>query len=76
MKNIEKAYTNLSKRLFIGTTILLALIITVGVFCMSIKNAFAMPFYELKPSELVLRASFYTTYSSSSKERKNNIDYF
>ncbi len=32
-----------------------------------------MPFYDLKPQELVLRAEFYTTYSSSSDERKNNI---
>lgn len=32
-----------------------------------------MPFYDLKPQAMVLRASFYTTYSSSTDERKNNI---
>lgn len=33
----------------------------------------AMPFYDLRPKEIVLRSSFYTTYKSSSDERKNNI---
>ena len=32
-----------------------------------------MPFYDLKPQNLVLRSEFYTTYSSSSDERKSNI---
>ena len=32
-----------------------------------------MPFYDLKPSFLVPRAEFYTTYSTSSEERKSNI---
>ncbi len=37
------------------------------------QTAYAMPFYDLKPQALVLRASFYTTYLQSSNERKNNI---
>lgn len=38
------------------------------------KNmAFAMPFYDLQPKEMVLRSSFFTSYSSSSEERKDNI---
>ena len=37
-------------------------------------KAFAMPFYNLNPSELVLRASFTTDYSTSSPERKHNIE--
>ncbi len=32
-----------------------------------------MPFYYLQPQEIVLRAEFFTTYSSSQEERKNNI---
>lgn len=32
-----------------------------------------MPFYDLQPKELTLRASFYTSYPTSSEERKNNI---
>ena len=33
----------------------------------------AMPFYDLQPKELTLRASFYTSYPASTEERKNNI---
>lgn len=33
----------------------------------------AMPFYDLSPEDLCLRASFYTSYSNSSLERKHNI---
>ena len=36
-------------------------------------TCFAMPFYDLQPENIVLRASFYTSYSSSSLQRKNNI---
>jgi len=44
------------------------------VSTISIRQVWAMPFYNLKPAgELVLRARFYTTYSSSSDERKHNI---
>ncbi len=32
-----------------------------------------MPFYDLKPQNLVLRSQFYTTFTSSTPERKNNI---
>ena len=37
------------------------------------KTAFAMPFYDLQPQKLTTRSSFYTSYSSSSEERKHNI---
>ena len=33
----------------------------------------AMPFYDLSPKEIVLRATFYTSYTTSTDERKNNI---
>lgn len=50
----------------------LAVIILFGT--LSVHQVLAMPFYSLKPAgELVLRARFYTTYSSSSDERKHNI---
>ena len=32
-----------------------------------------MPFYNLKPEQLTLRSSFYTTYATSTDERKSNI---
>lgn len=38
------------------------------------KNvAYSMPFYDLQPQELVLRSTFFTSFSTSSSERKNNI---
>ncbi len=43
------------------------------VFSFSTRSALAMPFYDLQPSKITLRASFYTSYSSSSQERKHNI---
>ncbi len=39
----------------------------------NVKKVNAMPFYDLRPKQIVLRSSFYTTYSSSSDERKNNV---
>ena len=39
----------------------------------AVRPTFAMPFYDLQPSELTERASFYTSYSSSTQERKHNI---
>ena len=39
----------------------------------NVKKAYAMPFYDLRPQEMVLRSQFYTTYSTSSEERKHNI---
>lgn len=33
----------------------------------------SMPFYDLRPSELCLRAEFFTSYPASSDERKHNI---
>lgn len=39
-----------------------------------VVNASAvMPFYNLKPKEIVFRSSFYTSYFNSSEERKSNI---
>lgn len=37
------------------------------------RIAGAMPFYDLKPKEIVLRAEFSTNYASSTDERKSNI---
>ena len=73
MKNAEKVSKILKTSLFIGISAIIILIATFIVFVANVKNAFAMPFYELKPSEITLRASFYTTYSASSSERKHNI---
>lgn len=43
------------------------------IFISNDKTALAMPYYNLRPSEIVVRSSFYTTYSDSSEERKHNI---
>lgn len=39
----------------------------------ALVKARQMPFYDLKPEYLVLRAQFHTSYSTSTSERKNNI---
>lgn len=41
-------------------------------FC-AVYTANAMPFYDFKPQEIVLRAQFSTEYPDSSAERKHNI---
>ena len=45
------------------------------VFCTGLKlqSVNAMPFYNLKPQDIVKRASFSTKYSSSSEARKQNV---
>lgn len=54
--------------------LLLAIFLTNGtLFHGKAFQALAMPFYDLQPKSIVKRASFYTTYSSSSAERKHNI---
>ncbi len=37
------------------------------------NRTYAMPFYDLQPKNMVLRASFYTSYKNSNENRKNNI---
>ncbi len=51
-------------------------IFTLGVISkrnMPIFDCSAMPFYHLNPQEIVLRAQFYTSYPTSTEERKANI---
>lgn len=62
------------KRLFI----IFLLVFSCGLVPSSAKNisittAFAMPFFNLNPKDIVVRASFSTEYKSSSSERKHNI---
>ena len=59
-----------AKIVFLSILVLLTLIFSSFGWAM---NAFAMPFYDLKPQEQVLRAEFSTDYSKSSAERKHNI---
>lgn len=47
--------------------------ICLNSFSINVKFANAMPYYHLQAQELVLRASFSTSYSSSTEQRKNNI---
>lgn len=44
------------------------------MFSVNLLSASATPFYALNPRKIVLRGSFYTTYSASSPERKHNIE--
>ena len=63
------------KRRFLIFAVIFAFIFSL-VFVFSGNEAFAesdMPFYDLMPKEIVLRSEFYTNYSNSSSERKNNI---
>ena len=60
--------TKIKFSIFIGL-ILIFLLSQSYIFTASAQ----MPFYDLQPKELELRASFYTTFSSSTSERKNNI---
>ena len=52
----------------------------IAIFCLifslvsfDFSSAFAMPFYDLQPKDMVLRAEFYTSYPASTDERKTNI---
>ncbi len=73
MKIAEKVSKTLKTSLIIIMSVVAILTAIFMSFVGGVKNAFAMPFYDLQPSEIVLRSSFSTNYSSSSKERKHNI---
>lgn len=38
------------------------------------QSSIEMPFYDLKPRNLVLRSEFYTSFTSSTNERKHNVE--
>lgn len=52
--------------------VVLCLIVCVSMTPSTFK-AYAMPFYNLKPKDLTTRSQFYTSFSTSSFERKSNI---
>ncbi|MBP5466563.1 MAG: VanW family protein [Clostridia bacterium] len=58
-------------KVFISAILVLFTLITFALDYVSVANA--MPFYDLKPEDLVLRAEFSTDYGKSSEERKHNI---
>lgn len=59
---------------FYGRAVLSLICFSAILFCFCVnKTVFAMPFYGLNPQELTLRARFYTSYPSSTEERKHNI---
>ena len=59
--------------------IIIAHILLINVLCayggcaFELNKTRAMPFYGLNPKEIVLRSEFYTSYGSSTEERKHNI---
>lgn len=44
-----------------------------STFYRSARQVSAMPFYDLRPQQLLLRSKFFTSYPSSTEERKSNI---
>ena len=70
-----KVGINKDKKLIVLLAINLLAILMLCVFGFSnnTHKSFAMPFYDLQPSQITQRASFYTSYSSSTPERKHNI---
>ncbi len=64
-----------SKKLGVKNFIIAVFLTLVALFgCFNTTHVVsAMPFYDLRPQKLVLRSSFYTTYSNSNEERKSNI---
>ncbi len=69
-------YYNYSKKNYILklTFVFLATACIILCFSSSLFSAKAtMPFYALSPKNIVLRSRFYTSYSSSTPERKSNI---
>ena len=63
------------KRSIIFCVILAGCVLFCIFGCLSVhsQKVNAMPFYDLKPKEIVLRAEFSTNYSKSASERKSNI---
>ena len=51
----------------------LFIILTSLCFCPTPSKAYAMPFYQLNPQKIVVRATFETSFASSTPERKHNI---
>ncbi len=60
----------LRKKIFI---IAFAFVLVLSCAFMKGYSAYAMPFYDLNPQKIVLRAQFYTSYTTSTEERKHNI---
>ena len=64
------------KKTFTFRVVILSLIVLLIILASSFAitaKAYVMPFYDLRPQEIVLRAEFSTDYSKSSAERKHNI---
>lgn len=53
--------------------VVFCIISSVSLFNIKTSTASAMPFYDLQPKNLVKRAWFYTSYPTSTPERKSNI---
>ncbi len=68
-------YYNYSKKNFLLKSFILLLVIVCILSCFKINNfpCLATPFYDLQPQNIVLRSKFYTSFSSSSEDRKSNI---
>lgn len=53
--------------------VVILLVLSLFISSFTSISVYAMPFYSLNPQELTVRAQFFTSYPSSSEERKNNI---
>lgn len=61
------------KKAFALMLVVCCCILSLNVALTKSQMVSAMPFYDLKPAFIRLRAEFSTNYSASSEERKNNI---
>ncbi len=58
---------------FLSVFISLFLVFSISFCFREVNSVYAMPFYNLNPKQIVLRAEFSTSFEKSSIERKHNI---
>ncbi len=66
-------FKNFTRKNILLKSVLFAYMLICAFNIFSVAQVNAMPFYDLRPKEIVLRAEFCTYYSSSTEERKHNI---
>ena len=64
---------SLKKKIVLTQAVLIVFVLICTANLGVVRKVNAMPFYDLRPQEMVLRAEFCTYYSSSTSERKHNI---
>jgi vancomycin resistance protein YoaR len=62
-----------AKKLVAKLMLIFVFVASFVCICGRVNRANAMPFYALEPEKIILRSQFYTSYPTSSEERKSNI---